>query len=138
MSKKIFLNDDNLRAEVYLIGYPKMGESQLVLLRDKSNGKIYFSAVIDSYTHESVNKTIELLKSNSVTQLNLLCWTHPDKDHSIGIDSIFNDFCSNDTLILLPEGVNGSESDFVDYDVDILNFFESIKKNNSGNYYNIE
>ena len=138
MSKKIFLNDDNLRAEIYLIGYPKMGESQLVLLRDKSSGKIYFSAVIDSYTHDSVNKTIELLNLHSVKQLNLLCWTHPDKDHSIGIDTIFNDFCSNDTLVLLPEGVNGSATDFLDYEANILDFFSAIKNNNSGRKYNVD
>ena len=115
-----------------------MGESQVIFLKDIASGVIYFSAVIDCYTYDSINKTIDLLTANSIKSLDLLCWTHPDDDHSIGINEIFDQFCETTTLILLPEGVYGNENDFVDYNSDILDFFVAIKGNNIGRKYNVD
>ena len=137
MSNKIFLDSDNLRLIVYVIGYPQMGESQVILLKDIISGNIYYSAVVDCYKLQDINKTIDILNENNIRSLNLLCWTHPDDDHSYGIDEIFKNFCNYKTKILLPEGIYGDPNDFVDYKPKYLDFFEDLKKNNSKAAYNV-
>ena len=45
----------------------------------------------------------------------LLCWSHPDHDHSFDMDSIISGFCDDTTKFLLPQGVNGKSFDMVNY-----------------------
>ncbi len=137
MSNKFFLDSNGLRLIVYVIGYPEMGESQIVILRDINSKNIYYSAVIDCYKLDNINKTIDILVENNINYLNLLCWTHPDDDHSFGIDEIFKKFCNNNTKVLLPEGVYGSANDFINYKPKFLDFFDNLKKNNINTAYNV-
>ena len=137
MSKKIFLDSGNLKLIVYVIGYPEMGESQVVILKDDISGVIHYSAVIDCYEYKNINKTNEILQDHNISELNLLCWTHPDDDHSEGMGSLISDFCSANTKVLLPEGIYGSEMDFVDYKPKHLDFFEKLRENNAKRRYNV-
>lgn len=135
--KRIFLPSDSLRADIHLIGYPPMGESQVFILKDIVTETVYYSAVIDCYTYESINKTIDILNEYGLKKIDLLCWTHPDDDHSIGINDLVELFCTPDTKILLPEGIYGSPQDLVKYTPEILEFFQSIKTNNQNKNYNV-
>ena len=60
MSKKIFLDSGNLKLIVYVIGYPEMGESQVVILKDDISGVKKWSKVnegmIKMYFQEVLNK----------------------------------------------------------------------------------
>lgn len=120
-----------------MIGYPEMGESQVIILKDDISGAIHYSAVIDCFEYKSINKTREILSDNGISELNLLCWTHPDDDHSEGMAGLISDFCSLNTKVVLPEGIYGSEEDFVDYKPKHLDFFETLRDNNSKKNYNV-
>ena len=87
--------------DIHLFGYKSEGESIIILFKTDS-GKIVFSGVIDSFEDQGVNKTIDLLKTENIRSLNFLCWTHPDKDHTLGLNDIISNYVDKDTIILLP------------------------------------
>ncbi len=89
-----------LRVYVNLIGYADQGESIVVLLKDGGESVLY-SIVVDSYEISGINKTTELLKS----PIDILCWTHPDEDHSVGLEKIITYFCNKNSIVLLPYGL---------------------------------
>lgn len=89
-----------LRVYVNLIGYADQGESIVVLLKDAEE-RVLYSIVVDSYEIGGINKTIELLNS----PIDILCWTHPDEDHSLGLEKIITNFCNKKSIVLLPYGL---------------------------------
>lgn len=93
----------SLRVHVFLIGYADQGESIVVLLKE-GEANVLYSIVVDCYEIDGLNKTTEIL-SGLEGSINMLCWTHPDEDHSIGLDSIINNHCSKDSIVLLPYGL---------------------------------
>lgn len=102
----------DLSVQVYLIGYQTQGESILFLIKEKDI--VVFSALIDSYELDGVNKSIEILKSAGVTNLDFICWSHPDEDHTVGMLRVLQEFC-NRTCFLSPYGVNGKSHDVIEY-----------------------
>lgn len=137
--KKILINNiEKLEVEVNVIGYHSEGESQIVIIRDGSSGKIYFSCVIDCFESDHSNQTKNILEEEGIKELDLLIWTHTDEDHSIGIDTIINRFGSDETNYFLPEFVNGSENDMVDYNDRIKNSLELINSKNVGTKYKVD
>ena len=38
--------------------------------------------------------------------LDLIIWTHPDSDHSLGLDKVLKTYTGDKTLVVLPEGAN--------------------------------
>ena len=100
---------ESLTIEVFVIGYKTIGESILIFI--KCDSSIVFSAIIDCYSYNSMNKTDEILSANKVDKLNYLCWSHPDEDHSTGIDIIFKKYVDNSTIINIPENaeINAEE-----------------------------
>ena len=96
---KIFFNK-SLQFIIYTIGYHKEGESIVVLV--KSDDAVVYSVVIDSYEEEK-NITCELLIKEKVDHIDMLCWSHPDKDHSFGV-SRFLDWIDERTLIVVGNG----------------------------------
>lgn len=94
----------NLLIRVIVVGYQKKGESCIFLLRDKRTDEILFSMVIDSYKRRKQNRTLELLKENGVKEksLDILCWSHPDDDHSLGIDRILDEYGGPQTKVITP------------------------------------
>ncbi|GKX66203.1 hypothetical protein [Inconstantimicrobium mannanitabidum] len=96
----------DLFLEIYLIGYNSAGESILFLIRSENPEKqIIFSGVIDCYEENKINKTIELLDKFNIEKIDFLCWTHPDDDHSIGIDKIFDKYSDKNTRIIIPQSL---------------------------------
>lgn len=104
---------ENLRVKIFVIGYPHQGESIVVLLMDCDT--IIYSCVIDSFRNGSHNETIAILRQMNVDKLDTLCWSHPDYDHSLGIDTIIKEFCDENTIILVPMFVDGKSNDFIEF-----------------------
>lgn len=108
MGKPIVVSSsNNLRVEIYLIGYAPQGESVIVFFRDISDNTVAYSMVVDSYEVDNCNRITEILNHNGInkSKLNVLCWTHPDADHSVGLDTIINDYCCKETQVLIPYGL---------------------------------
>lgn len=95
---------ENLFVRTYLVGYEQEGESCVFLLYStKPNYKVHYSIVIDSYAENGKNKTLKILKQDLKKQkLNMLVWTHPHKDHYIGLVDIIKKYCDKYTTILTP------------------------------------
>ena len=92
----------NLLVRVITIGYQKKGESIIIILKNTANDSIIYSIVIDSFYRHGQHRTIELLKENHVKNLDMICWTHPDADHSAGIDMILQNFGNEQTKVVAP------------------------------------
>lgn len=115
----------NLLVKVFIIGYSVRGESIVVLFLDKEEqNEVLYSIVIDCFSYKGLNKTDEILNSFSISNVDMLCWSHPDLDHTKGIDVIINKYCKDTTKIILPQGLNGKDYDVINYnkgDIDIVN-----------------
>ena len=64
--------------ELHILG-PSFGESIVIRMPDGTWG------MIDSYRSQKYLDSLEYLKRLGVSDLNFLCWTHPDDDHSSGL-----------------------------------------------------
>lgn len=105
-----------LQIKLYVIGYKEQGESIIMLFVDTVNDTVVYSIVIDScLANDGTSKTVEILDSSHVGKLNILCWTHPDTDHTLGIDTLVNDYCDKTTKILIPFGLFGRDADPIAY-----------------------
>ena len=103
MTKKIFSDFHEIYLDIYLIGYPTEGESIVFCLKTDSDvSSFLFVGVIDCYLNKQCNYTMKLLKNLKISKLDLLCWTHPDLDHSLGIDELLQKYVDNDTVISIP------------------------------------
>lgn len=101
----IYISDlTQLKVLVYLIGYFDQGESVIILLQN-GEGKVLYSLVVDSYEVDGINKTTEILDAMGAKPIDVLCWTHPDADHSIGPEKIIAGFCNKKSQVLLPYGL---------------------------------
>lgn len=134
---------DNLKLCLYVIGYQNIGESVLVLFKDKveEKDKTFFSIVIDCYKRGSVFITRKLLEDNGVTGVDAVCWTHPHTDHTTGIDELVKDFYKDDMWVFIPKFYFGNiqkdllkkESKFTKETYDSLNTILKGKKNEEEN-----
>ena len=110
-NKQIYFFENSLIVEIYTVGYSKQGESIIVLI--KTDGKVRYSGVIDCYEKSTKKKqnniTKKILDDNKVENLDFICWTHPDLDHSKGLDKIMNEYTDENTLFWLPAGVYSNE-----------------------------
>lgn len=98
----------NLLLKIDLIGYKNQGESIIIRLED-DNG-LAFCGVIDCFKLGSLNKTVETLQAEKVDTLNFLIWTHPDKDHTAGLDSLIETYLpDNVDCFAIPEGFTVKE-----------------------------
>ena len=92
-NKEIFVNSfDNLKLDIYVVGYPQQGESVLCVLREEDG--ILFVSLVDSYTPPSpqTNHVAAILDSLGRPPIDMLVWTHPDEDHSLGISVMMNEY----------------------------------------------
>ena len=62
------------------------------------------------YWQEDYDK---ILEDYNVKPLSLLCWTHPDLDHSVGLAPIVEEHCTEESQIILPEYFHGVPEDIV-------------------------
>lgn len=132
-----FFIDDitDIILEIYVVGYHEKGESIVLFLCDKSQEKAIFTAVIDCFCFADLNKTYEILQDRQIESTDLLCWTHPDEDHTKGLDDIINQFCTHKTKFILPEGIYGKKSDILQYSEDELKLIQTINSYNTHQNY---
>jgi len=134
-----FVSDlNNLILKVFIVGYSSKGESVILLVCDSGkDNEVNYSAVIDCFESDDINKTVDVLLANKVKAVDLLCWSHPDDDHTKGLIDVIDKFCSSKTKIILPEGVYGSDKDLFDYDDYQRSIFDAIKSANTGINYRV-
>lgn len=131
-----FIDDiSKLKLDVFVIGYSKKGESQIILVYDED--KIIYSFVIDCYSQNEINKTIDLLNSQNVSAIDYFIWTHTDEDHSIGIQDIIDQFCNKGTNFYLPEFNYGHIHDLIDYNEEVKASFHKINELNKRQNFNV-
>ena len=125
MDKKIF--NKNLQYVIYTIGYHKEGESVLVFI--KTDDVIVFTVVIDSYEEGEINITCELLARENLNHIDMVCWSHPDKDHSLGISKYLK-WIDERTIILVGDGFVETQENWKDADGIMYDYIDSeLKKN---------
>lgn len=108
--KNIVKDLKKIQLHIFLIGYPIEGECILVFVMDNNEDKVLFSMMIDCYCYNSYNAAHDILKQYNIKTLDYFIWTHPDNDHSIGIENTLKEYGLKTTTILLPEGVlNGKK-----------------------------
>ena len=121
-----------LLVKVYVIGYPECGESIIMLFIDGNNDTVVYSVVIDSYKlNDGTFKTKDILVSNNVSYVNLLCWTHPDMDHTKGIDNIVANYCNKNSSIWIPIYMNGLDTDPITYNGNDKKIIKNLFSNNN-------
>ncbi len=82
----------NLLLEVHTVGYPEMGESIVTFLKD--GARVLLTFVTDSFKTDNADEVKHILESNGHPDINIFIWTHPDEDHSVGIESLLDEFDS--------------------------------------------
>lgn len=92
------LVEKKLYIDIYLIGYRAEGESIIFVIY--TDDKVDYVGVVDSYEVDGHNITIEILNKLNIKRIDLLCWTHPDKDHSLGIDKLINIVDENSNIVI--------------------------------------
>ena len=105
---------ENLRLCIYVIGYKNIGESK----------------------NDSVFVTRKILDKNEVKGIDAICWTHPHKDHTPGIDELLRDYYKDGMWVFLPKFYFGnlqrdllkSESQFTQETYDSINNILKEKK----------
>ena len=100
---KYFKN--SLELEIYNVGYYQEGES--IVLFIKTDGIVVFCLVIDGYRVNNVNLSKKILIGKNIETVNMFCWSHPDLDHSLGVDD-FIPFLSEESSIILSYGYEKS------------------------------
>lgn len=109
--RTILTEIEDLYLSIYTVGYTSEGEScVLVLYSNTPDKRVFYSIVIDCYEEEECNYTLEILESlkeiSPKLKLDMLIWTHPHDDHSLGIDKIIKKYCNNNTKIITSQILN--------------------------------
>lgn len=80
----------NLVLEVHTVGYPEQGESIVTLLKD--GAKVLLTVITDSYKIDNTDEVKQILEENGHPSVDIFIWTHPDEDHSVGIETLLDEF----------------------------------------------
>lgn len=100
----------NLQLKIHVIGYHPQGECILLVIYDNESRSVKYSIVIDSYKkRKEENQLFTLLEQYGISMENpidMLIWTHPDRDHSRGIPDIIERYVRPNTRIIMPDGAN--------------------------------
>lgn len=118
----IFKN--NIVLDIYLIGYQNQGESIIFILKDGNS--ILYSGVIDSYEYDNKNITINKLKELGISKLDLLCWSHPHDDHSIGMECLLRDWIDSRSTVVYPNDLLKINSELSNESMQCINILEEI------------
>lgn len=101
---------NNLQMHLYTIGYPTEGEAILSVICE--NNKVLFISLTDCYEHTDNDKNHynhinPILAEYGNPPINVFIWTHPDKDHSVGITTILERYDPNhNALVYLPSALD--------------------------------
>lgn len=93
---------DRLNVDIYTIGYSPEGES-IVFVIYSGKEKLY-TGVIDSYEKNNENYTKKLLEELEISKIDMLCWSHPDRDHSLGLEKLFG-FLEESSVFVIPNNI---------------------------------
>ncbi len=70
-----------------------------------------YTGVIDSYYENKDNNiTLKILKENNISLIDMICWSHPDMDHSKGVSDLFK-LTNHQSSILIPETLTLEKND---------------------------
>lgn len=118
--------------DIYVIGEYPWGECILFVL--KINDIPKFSVIVDS-CEKAINILNEKLKEYyKIKTIDMLCWTHPHKDHSVGMIDFLTDYCGEKTLILEPQGIEISKEYIDDESKVIYDYLNKINMRNKKKY----
>lgn len=101
---------DQVEFRIYTIGYSRQGESILALLCE--NDRIIHSILTDSFQKQSkgvkvYNVLDDIFSQYQNPRIDLFIWSHPDLDHSVGIQYVLDTFdAARNTFVFLPEGLD--------------------------------
>lgn len=115
--KQIVYFEKKLLIETYIIGYKSQGESILFFIR--TDGGISFSGLVDCFYLKDIDKVRDILEGNKISTLDFICWTHPDWDHSKGLENIIekiptNFFGEHIHIMKIPHHGSGSSVKMLD------------------------
>ena len=100
----------DLQLHVHVIGYHPEGECILIIIYDAYSNSVKKSILIDCYDKGKDQRQVrKLLKEKGISlenPSNLIIWTHPDSDHSEGIRDIIANYTNEDTIVVIPDGIN--------------------------------
>ena len=101
---------DQVEFRIYTIGYSRQGESILALLCE--NDRIIYSILTDSFQKQSKGNKVynaldDIFLQYQNPRIDLFIWTHPDLDHSIGIQYALVTFdATRNAFVFLPDGLD--------------------------------
>ena len=99
----------DIQLRIYVLGYYPQGECILIIVFNVSNNKVVKSIVVDCYLEKHREHFIEILEEYKISKSNpidLIIWTHPDNDHSKGLEKIISKYANTKTIIVTPDGMN--------------------------------
>lgn len=99
---------EEVHISIYHIGYASEGESSLFILHTAA-GNILYSLVIDCYEKNSKETDRILSEWHLEERVNLIVWTHPHDDHSIGMDRIIEKYSNKSTKICTANVLTGGQ-----------------------------
>lgn len=105
-TRKIVVSSiDNLFLDIYIVGYPRQGESILCVLREDAS--ILFVSLVDTYKPDArENYVADILNGIGKPPIDVLVWSHPDEDHSVGISEVMETFDPNhEASVFVPENI---------------------------------
>lgn len=130
-------NTADLVLKVHVIGYKDMGESIVVVFWNRNVGKPLYSMVIDMFKRRDkrgqwVNRTFDVLNDYGInsTKLDAVCWSHPDEDHSRGLDDLLKLYCDGETKVFVTYGVHDPDFSKIKHNKNDKLFIDEILKLN--------
>ena len=121
MMRKLLFKD-SLKLELNVIGYHDRGESIIFFI--KTDGYVAYTGLVDCYKTEDQNAVKSVLEEEQVKRIDFVCWTHPHDDHTVGLDEVWDQYCTEETCFcctdILPE-----DSEL--YSEEAMSVFENIK-----------
>ena len=106
-----------LRFRIFTIGYVSEGESVLGVIDD--GDRHLYSFVIDSYqigdeNDSAFNGTLEKIRELGISSIDAFIWTHPDTDHSVGIQKLLSEADSEARAKIFLPAMLSKELDMTD------------------------
>ena len=90
--------------------------------------------MVDCYKTEEQNVLKLLLEKEGVQKIDFVCWTHPHDDHTVGLDEIWSQYCTEETRFcctdIIPEdsGLYSAEAMAIFEDIKNVHKSRKIKK----------
>lgn len=107
MNRSLVVRDfTELSLRIYTIGYPQIGECLLCVLFGAEIP--LFTFVVDSYSLSSqgLHALCDILDTIKVRAIDVLVWTHPHEDHSVGIEDLLDRYDpKRKARIFISEGI---------------------------------